>query len=210
VHGLGHEVLPALTSHYLDPAAPFSTARRHRRMNPNSRFAAPWPAAVVTVSDRGSAGEREDRSGPALVRRLEELGFAVTSTHLVPDERAQVADLLRDLAAGDVALVVTTGGTGLAPRDVTPEAALDVAERQVPGLMELARRRCAERTPFAALSRGVAVTRGRTLVINLPGNPQAALETLQALEDVLPHAVRVLHRPPEDCEVTGRASGEGT
>lgn len=175
-------------------------------MDPHSSHPDPASAAVLTVSDRGSAGLREDRSGPALAARLAELGFSVQATAVVPDERPEIAAKLRELVdGGGVALVVTTGGTGLAPRDVTPEATLEVAEREVPGLMEMARRRCGQITPLAALSRGVAVTRGRTLVVNLPGNPQAALETLDALADVLAHAVRVLTRPPEDCDQTGRA-----
>lgn len=178
-------------------------------MTAHSSHPAPASAAILTVSDRGSAGSREDRSGPALASRLSELGFLVQATVLVPDERDQIASRLKELAdERGVALVVTTGGTGLAPRDVTPEATRSVAEREVPGLMELARGRCSQITPLAALGRGVAVTRGRTLMVNLPGNPQAALETLDAMADVLAHAVRVLTRSPEDCDLTGRG-GEG-
>jgi molybdopterin adenylyltransferase len=175
-------------------------------MNSTTQPPAPAAAAILTVSDRGSAGLRVDRSGPALASRLAELGFTVESTAIVADDREAVASRLRELADSmGVALVITTGGTGLAPRDVTPEATRDVAEREVPGLMELARGRCVRITPLAALSRGLAVTRGSTLILNLPGNPQAALETLDALADVLSHAVRVLTRPPEDCDLTGRA-----
>jgi molybdopterin adenylyltransferase len=169
-------------------------------------------AWVVTVSDRAAARAREDMSGPALAQRLRELGFTVAGQDVVSDGVEPVAGLLADLCdRGAAHLVVTTGGTGLAPRDLTPEATLRVAHRQVPGLMELARQRCAQQTPLAALGRGVAVTRNATLVINLPGSPQAALQTLAAIADVLPHALQILVRPPTDCDLTGRdASGKGS
>jgi len=166
---------------------------------------APAPRAfVLTVSDRASVGARDDASGPALEGRLAELGFSVVGRDVVADGIAPVADALRRLAASDLALVVTTGGTGLAPRDLTPEATRQVGEREVPGLMELARRRCTETVPLAALGRGVAVTLGPTLVVNLPGNPRAARETLDAMADVLSHAVAILTRPAADCPATGR------
>ncbi len=169
-------------------------------------------AFVVTVSDRSASGEREDGSGPVLEDLLRDRGYDVVGRRIVADGRESVANCLRELAddAG-VDLIVTTGGTGLAPRDLTPEGTLDVADRLVPGLMELARRRCIESTPFAALSRGVTVIVGSTLVVNLPGNPRAASETFDAMSDVLPHALDILSRPVIDCDVTGRrAAGDTT
>jgi molybdopterin adenylyltransferase len=174
--------------------------RHSHRSQTDSGFGA-W---VLTVSDRASAGEREDQSGPALAAQLRELGMNVRGRDVVPDERDEVAHRLKALCAReDVQLVVTTGGTGLGARDWTPEATREIAEREVPGLMELARRRCAEGTPFAALGRGLAVTRGRTLLVNLPGNPGAARETLEAIADVLAHAVTMVAAPGADCEITG-------
>lgn len=162
------------------------------------------------MSDRGAAGVREDLSAPRLQTRLEELGYRVLGTHMVQDGRESVSGAIRELcASGEAQLLVTTGGSGLSPRDLTPEATRAAGEREVPGLMESARRRCGEITPFAALGRGVAVTLGSTLVVNLPGHPQAACETLDAMADVLPHALKILSRTPEDCEVTGRAKGQG-
>lgn len=162
------------------------------------------PAFVLTVSDRTAAGERDDASGPALEARLRDLGFSIAGREVVADGIESVGAALRRIADTGVALVVTTGGTGLAPRDLTPEATRQVAEREVPGLMELARSRCAREVPVAALGRGLAVTMGRTLVVNLPGHPRAATETLDAMADVLPHAVSILTRPAPDCPVTGR------
>jgi molybdenum cofactor synthesis domain-containing protein len=163
-------------------------------------------AWIVTVSDRAAAGTRADASGPALRERLLQLGFQIAGESLVPDDRLELARLLAGLCdRGAADLVVTTGGSGLAPRDLTPEATLDIAQRSVPGLMELARSRCVQQTPFAALSRGVAAARARALIVNLPGHPRAALQTLDAIADVLAHAVGILARTPADCDVTGRA-----
>lgn len=164
-----------------------------------------FTARILTVSDRASAGTREDLSAPALRRRLEELGYRVLGIQVVADGRAEVAEALREICSRqDAQLVLTTGGSGLAPRDQTPEATREIAEREVPGLMEIARRRCATVTPFAALGRGMAVTVGSTLVINLPGHPKAARETLDAVAELLPHALEILSRTPEDCGLTGR------
>jgi len=165
----------------------------------------PWTVRVLTVSDRTAAGEREDASGPALVRRLQELGFEVGPVEVVADGEEIVAASLRRICDEDSpALVLTTGGSGLSPRDLTPEATAAVARREVPGLMETARRRCSEITPFAALGRGRAAVRGRSLILNLPGHPRAAVETLDAVADLLPHALATLCRPDRDCPVTGR------
>ena len=150
-------------------------------------------AAVLTVSDKGARGERVDTAGPAVVELLRTIGADVTETAVVADERPAIADRLRAWAgSGAIDLVLTTGGTGLAPRDLTPEATLDVAERQVPGIAEVMRETGRKSTHLAAISRAVAVTRGRTLIVNLPGSERGARESLQAILDLLPHAVELL------------------
>jgi molybdopterin adenylyltransferase len=149
--------------------------------------------AILTVSDSVSRGEREDLSGPALAKRCQELGWEVASALRCSDEAAEVRNQLRAVAdAGHTDVLLTTGGTGLGPRDNTPEATLDVAERTIPGIGEEIRRKGAEKTPNAVLSRGVAVVRGQTLIINLPGSPKGAVESLDAIAHLLPHAVEVL------------------
>ncbi|MHB0856174.1 MAG: MogA/MoaB family molybdenum cofactor biosynthesis protein [Anaerolineae bacterium] len=159
-------------------------------------------AAVITVSDKGFAGEREDRSGPVLREALEALGCEVVYQSIVPDERARIAQVLRELAdERRVDLVMTTGGTGAAPRDITPEATRDVMEREMPGLAELIRIEGYRVTPFAMLSRGVAGIRKSTLIVNLAGSPKAVREGMAILTPVLPHALQMLmgenleHRP---------------
>lgn len=159
----------------------------------------PIYAAVLTVSDRCSRGETVDGSGPAVEEMLRsKLGVRVAAVRCVPDEKEQIAASLLDWAREGVDLVVSTGGTGLALRDVTPEAARSVFEREAPGLMELARLRCMAKTPRAFLSRGVAGTIGRTLILTLPGSVRGATETLGALLDVLPHAVATLRGEVRD------------
>lgn len=151
--------------------------------------------SVLTVSDRSAQGEREDRGGPAVVQAMIELGPAeLCDQSIVPDEIDQITDQIRNwLAANDPPdLILTTGGTGLATRDVTPEATLQLLERRHDGLLELARRRCYDITPMTYLSRGVSGTAGKTLIINLPGSPRGAKETLQAISDILPHAIETL------------------
>jgi molybdenum cofactor synthesis domain-containing protein len=155
----------------------------------------PIAVAVLTVSDRCSRGVATDASGPALVAMARErLNATVIATACVPDERAAIADTLRTWASATPHpdLILTTGGTGLASRDVTPEATESVLERPHDGLMELARLRCYAKTPRAFLSRGIAGTVGRTLVVNLPGSPRGATEFLEALLDILPHAIATL------------------
>jgi molybdopterin adenylyltransferase len=150
-------------------------------------------AIVITASDKGYAGERVDASGPLLAAALGALGAAVVAQLLLPDDQAMIAAALVEHAdRGDVNLIVTTGGTGAAPRDRTPEATLSVIEREMPGLAELLRFEGFKRTPQAVLSRGVAGIRGRCLIVNLPGSPRAVREGMEILAPVLPHAIQML------------------
>lgn len=170
----------------------------------------PIRCGVLTVSDRCSRGEAVDISGPALCEMLRSrLGAVVVATRCLPDEIDQLAACFLEWArpGAGIDLVLSTGGTGLAPRDVTPEAAKRVLEREHSGLMELARVRCLAKTPRAFLSRGVAGTIGRTLILTLPGSERGARENLEALLDVLPHAVETLRGEVQD---DGRAQASST
>jgi molybdopterin adenylyltransferase len=150
-------------------------------------------AAVLTISDSAHAGARADLSGPAVRERLEQLGWLVSLTEVLPDEAAQISGRLAVLAdAGHVAAIFTTGGTGVALRDVTPEATREVLDREIPGIPEVMRTTGRRATPLAALSRGIAGTRGKVLIINLPGSPKGAVESLDAIVELVPHVLDLL------------------
>jgi molybdopterin adenylyltransferase len=150
-------------------------------------------ATVITISDSCHAGTRQDASGPVVQARLRELGWQVT-VEILPDEAAQIAARLRELADSQASNVIfTTGGTGIALRDVTPEATTAVIEREIPGLAECMRMEGSKSTKFSVLSRGVCGSRGRTLIVNLPGSPKGALESLNAILDVVPHVIDLLN-----------------
>ena len=151
-----------------------------------------FTAAVLTLSDQGAAGLREDTSGPAVGERLEELGVLVADHAIQPDDPDMTVERLQQWVADGVNLIVTTGGTGFGPRDHTPEATRRVVERDAPGLAELMRAEGLRKTPMAALSRGICGIAGRTLIVNLPGSERAVRENLDALAPVLPHALQLI------------------
>lgn len=151
-----------------------------------------FTAAVLTVSDRSAQGLRKDESGPEVARLLEEAGYQVVWTGVVPDEQKEIQAALCRLADEErTALVVTTGGTGFAPRDITPEVTLSVAERNAPGIAEAMRYHSLTITPRGMLSRGVSVLRGKTLIVNLPGSPKAVKENLEYILPSLAHGIRL-------------------
>jgi len=150
-------------------------------------------AVVITVSDAGSRGQRKDESGETLVRLLNELGAQIVATTIVPDDLDPLAETLRAFAdRADVNLVITTGGTGFAPRDNTPEATLSIVEREAPGLAEAMRMETLKQTPMAMISRGVCGIRSGTLIVNLPGSPKAVRESFAVIKPVLDHAIALL------------------
>lgn len=162
-------------------------------------------AAVLTISDSTYAGNRTDLSGPAVHERLERLGWSVSAIEVLPDEVDLISARLATLADGNqVAAIFTTGGTGVAERDVTPEATRAVVTREIPGLGELMRSQGRKSTPLAALSRGLAGIRGRVLIVNLPGSPQGAVESLDAIIDVVPHLLQLLSGQTEHAAVKRR------
>ena len=164
-----------------------------------------FTAAVVTVSDRSFRGERPDGSGPVVKDLLEGAGYRVTRVEIVPDEQREIEGILVALAdREDIALVATTGGTGFAPRDVTPEATIAVCQRLTPGIPEAMRQASLAITPRAMLSRAAAGIRGRTLIVNLPGSPKAARENLEAVMPALAHGLVMLRGGTADCAGTAK------
>jgi molybdopterin adenylyltransferase len=157
---------------------------------------AAFSAAVVTVSDSCARGERADISGPAVADILKKLGFRVMATRIVQDDSMQIQNALVHLAL-EVRLIVTTGGTGIAARDVTPEATEAICDRLIDGVGERMRLEGAKKTSFAALSRGVCGVRDKTLILNVPGSPSGAVESLQAVVDLIPHALNLLEGKTE-------------
>lgn len=159
-----------------------------------------FKAAVLTVSDRSFQGERPDEAGPLVAQLLEEAGYEVVQLAIVPDEQPEIEEALRRTAdSGQVQLLVTTGGTGFAPRDVTPEATLAVCQRLTPGIPEAMRYASLQITPRAILSRAQAGIRGGTLIVNLPGSPKAARENLEAVLPALGHGLTMLSGVQADC-----------
>jgi molybdopterin adenylyltransferase len=150
----------------------------------------PIHAAVITISDRGAAGLRQDSSGPLLAQALRDMGAEIAGQTIVPDEADQIARQLIEFAER-VDLIVTTGGTGATPRDRTPEATRTVIDREMPGIAEVLRSQGYKKTPLAVLSRGIAGLRGRCLIVNLPGSPKAVREGMETLAPILPHAVQM-------------------
>ena len=160
----------------------------------------PWQAAVITLSDKGAKGERRDESGPAIAKRLTEAGYEVVEQLLLADEASPLkAQLMRLADQRQLDLILTTGGTGFGPRDITPEATLAVAHRNAPGIAEAMRAASLAITPRAMLSRAASVIRGKTLIINLPGSPKACMECMDVFLDTIPHAMGLLRGVVEDC-----------
>ena len=156
--------------------------------------------AIVTVSDRGSRGERADASGDVLEERLQSEGFEVLHRIVIPDEIPEISDAIRKFADEErVALIITTGGTGVSPRDVTPDATLAVVERTIPGMAEAMRMASLLKTPHAMISRAVAGIRATTLVVNVPGSPKGALENLLVILPALPHALDKIQGDVSEC-----------
>jgi len=154
---------------------------------------------IITVSDRSSRGEREDLSGPEIKKWCDKMGYTVSEELIIPDEVEIIRNSLIELSDKSYDLVLTTGGTGFAPRDVTPEATRAVIEREAPGFAEVMRMRSLQVTPHAMLSRAVSGIRGKTLIINLPGSPKGARENLEFIESAIPHALKLLRNEVKDC-----------
>ena len=164
-------------------------------------------AAVLTISDSVSAGTRVDRSGPAVRERLEQLGWRVSVMEAIPDIVSEISERLATLSdGGQLSAIFTTGGTGVAARDVTPEATRAIIDREIPGFGEQMRSRGRELTPLAMLSRSMAGTRGRVLIVNLPGSPKGAVESLDAIVELVPHVLELLNGHTEHPAVEERVA----
>lgn len=160
----------------------------------------PWQAAVITLSDKGAAGQRKDESSPAIAKRLTDSGYEVVEELIIPDDvRVLKQELMRLCDQRQLDLILTTGGTGCSPRDTTPEATLTVADRNVPGIAEAMRAASLKITPHAMISRAASVIRGKTLIINLPGSPKACMENMDVFMDTIPHAMGLLRNEVHDC-----------
>jgi molybdenum cofactor synthesis domain-containing protein len=174
-----------------------SHEQEHRRIS----------VGILTISDKASAGQRDDRGGPAIRELVEAAGMQVAEYQVVPDEQQAIAALMTELAdRRDLDLLLSTGGTGLAPRDVTPQATLAVIDYQVPGIAETMRAASLAKTPAAMLSRAVAGVRRRTLIVNLPGSPKGVRECIEAIMPALPHAISTLRAEVGDHDAPRRAS----
>lgn len=157
-------------------------------------------AAIITLSDKGSKGEREDGSGLIIREMIMTIGASVEHYEVLPDEKQGIVDVLSRLSdSGAIDLILTTGGTGVAPRDVTPEATREVIERELPGMAEAMRAESLKKTPRAMISRAIAGIRKRTLIVNLPGSPRAVRENLAVLLPALPHAIEKINGDPGEC-----------
>jgi molybdenum cofactor synthesis domain-containing protein len=157
-------------------------------------------ASVITISDRGSRGEREDKSGPEIMMMLRDIGLDIVDAKIIPDEKDQIIEALIDYAdIKGIDLIITTGGTGVSPRDVTPEATLEVIDKELPGMAEAMRRESAVKTPHAMISRAVVGIRGNSLIVNLPGSPKAVRENLAVILPALKHAVEKIRGDDAEC-----------
>ena len=167
-----------------------------------------WKTAIITLSDKGYAGEREDKSGPLIREMIERAGYEVTEMVLLPDEQMMIEEKLTELCdERETDLILTTGGTGFSPRDCTPEATLAVAERNAPGIAEAMRYASLQVTPRAMLSRGASVMRGKTLIINLPGSPKAVKENLEYILPSLSHGLEIMKGITGECGSEAKKPG---
>jgi molybdopterin adenylyltransferase len=157
-------------------------------------------AGVITVSDRSSEGSREDTSGPAIAAMLKALSIDVCQSLIIPDEKDRIKNAIKQFADKDkLDLIITTGGTGVSPRDVTPDATLEIIEKQIPGMAEAMRYKSMQITPYAMISRAVAGIRGQSLVVNLPGSPKGAKENLEVILPALKHTIEKIKGDPAEC-----------